>query len=171
MNVIVFLNSLDADENFFHDSLAGNNCTPVCKSFLFKQVKEFSKNSNILNINLWNFNRNFDKFKIMFRNQQDYPCVLVGQRRGLPAIMFVNLMDIKPITYIEQTLDGMSVCVGWKQFELWNFRRFIFLWYHDWNDMFQHVIIFYISYSSSSRWFNWKIFSQNEKYKWNSKHK
>ena len=74
-NVVVFLNSLDADENFFHDSLADKNSTPVCKSFSNEQVKESNNDSKnnemILNINVRNFNSNFHEFRILFRNQQD----------------------------------------------------------------------------------------------------
>ena len=75
------LHSLDADENIFNDSLTDNNYTSNCKSFSVEQINEFNnKNENnpmMLNINVRSFNCNFHKFRLMFRNQQDYLSVLI----------------------------------------------------------------------------------------------
>ena len=66
---------------FFNDSLTDNNDTSNCKYFSVEQLNEFhNKNKNnpiILNINVRSFNCNFHKFRLMFRNQQDYLSVLI----------------------------------------------------------------------------------------------
>ena len=71
-----YLNSLDADNNFFNDSLTDNNYTSNCKYFSVEQLNESNnKNKNkqmMLNIIVRSFNCNFDKFRLLFRNQQDY---------------------------------------------------------------------------------------------------
>ena len=76
-----FLNNVDADEDFFNDSLTYNNFTSNCKPFSFEQLNEFNiKDKNnlvILKIKVRSFNCNFDKLTLLFRNQQDYPNTLI----------------------------------------------------------------------------------------------
>ena len=84
-----FLNGLDADENFFNDTLTDISYTLNCKHFSVEKLNEFNKknknNPMILNINVQSSNCNFDKFRLLFRNQQDYPSVLILTETWIPS--------------------------------------------------------------------------------------